>query len=79
LSSPTDAAISGRLLLFLEFHHALSAAEKMLFAGERCGKGISLRDINFTHRVFDHLINIAGRITGRISKGSIFIVAEQIF
>jgi len=51
----------------------------MLFTGEGCGKGISLGDIDFTYRVFYHLINVAGGITGRISEGSIFIVAEQIF
>jgi hypothetical protein len=57
-TSPPDA-ISGRLLFFFIFHHALPAAKKMLFTGERCGEGISFRDIDFTHRVLDHLINIA--------------------
>jgi len=56
--SPPDA-ISGRLLFSLEFHHTLPAAEKILFPGKGRGKGISLRDIDFTHGVFDHLINIA--------------------
>jgi len=51
----------------------------MLFTGKSCGKGISLRDVDFTHRVFDHLINIAGGVSGRIPEGSIFILAEQIF